>query len=318
MSVTSTDIWVSAGSLSAPFYRFYTDSSGTTELTNLILDPSNSYTFRRLNAATTHPFYLKASLNSTGSTSNFSLSGDGNTSVGITGNQSLTLSFSDPNQAPASVVTYCTAHPSMQSTWSINQAIGPEPTPEPTPEPEPTEEVSDDQVQSIDDITTPDEVSVFELKEPIAIGGQEIETLIVGTNKKDKIIGTSDGEIIAGQEGKDVLKGMGGPDGFLLNTPNWFGNNQSDIIKDFDHQQGDSILVDKDVFGLGKKIKLKVVNGKKASNKASKSNKIFVYDEKKGLLYFNENGRDKGWGDGGLFAKLQGAPELGASDFTIV
>mgnify|MGYP006220066029 FL=1 len=49
-----------------------------------------------------------------------------------------------------------------------------------------------------------------------------------------------------------------------------------------------------------------------------KSNKDIVFDEKKGLLYFNENGKQKGWGDGGLFAKLQGAPELGADDFTIV
>ena len=44
----------------------------------------------------------------------------------------------------------------------------------------------------------------------------------------------------------------------------------------------------------------------------------FVCDEKKDLLYFNENGKQKGWGDGGLFAILQGAPELGDDDFTIV
>ena len=43
-----------------------------------------------------------------------------------------------------------------------------------------------------------------------------------------------------------------------------------------------------------------------------------IYDEKKVILYFNENGKEKGWGDGGLFVKLQGAPELGAEDFTIV
>ena len=52
--------------------------------------------------------------------------------------------------------------------------------------------------------------------------------------------------------------------------------------------------------------------------KASKTNNPFVYDEKKGFLYFNENGKEKGWGDGGLFVKLQGAPELAQSDFTIV
>ena len=34
------------------------------------------------------------------------------------------------------------------------------------------------------------------------------------------------------------------------------------------------------------------------------------------LLY--ENVKEQGWVDGGLFAKLQGAPELGADDFTIV
>ena len=52
--------------------------------------------------------------------------------------------------------------------------------------------------------------------------------------------------------------------------------------------------------------------------KAFASNKEFVYDEKKGFLYCNENGKEKGWGDGGLFVKLKGAPELGTMDFTII
>ena len=83
--------------------------------------------------------------------------------------------------------------------------------------------------------------------------------------------------------------------------------------------EGDSVLVDKEVFDLGGKVKFKSVTGKKATKKASKSNKEFVYDDNKGLLYFNENGKAKGWGDsGGLFTKLIGAPELRASDFTIV
>ena len=43
-----------------------------------------------------------------------------------------------------------------------------------------------------------------------------------------------------------------------------------------------------------------------------------MYDGKKGFLYFNENGKEKGWGDGGLFVKLQDAPELGVSDFTFL
>ncbi|WP_188021169.1 hypothetical protein [Synechococcus sp. RS9907] len=70
---------------------------------------------------------------------------------------------------------------------------------------------------------------------------------------------------------------------------------------------------------MAKKLKIKKVVGNNAAFKrVSKSNKDIVFDEKKGFLYFNENGKQKGWGDGGLFARLQGAPELGADDFTIV
>ena len=117
--------------------------------------------------------------------------------------------------------------------------------------------------------------------------------------------------------GKDVLKGGKGADGFLFQESTGFGSKQADIIKDFYPKGGDLILVDQDVFGLGKQIKLKSYGSKNKVKKAAKSKNDFVYDDKKGLLYFNENGKQKGWGDGGLFAKLQGAPELGVDDFTI-
>ena len=135
---------------------------------------------------------------------------------------------------------------------------------------------------------------------------------------KDRITGSSDGEILAGGEGKDVLKGGEGADGFLFQDPEGFGKKEADKVKDFDPEEGDSVLVDKDIFDLGKKVKLKVVTGKKASKNASNSKEDFIYDDNKGLLYFNENGKEDGWGDGGLFVKLKGAPELAASDFTIV
>ena len=37
----------------------------------------------------------------------------------------------------------------------------------------------------------------------------------------------------------------------------------------------------------------------------------FLYDRKQGVLYFNENGAEKGFGDGGIIAILKGAPNLG-------
>ena len=119
-------------------------------------------------------------------------------------------------------------------------------------------------------------------------------------------------------KGKDVLKGGLGADGFLFNQTNGFGNNHRDKIKDFNSQEGDSIVLGKDVFNIGEAITIKTVSKGKKAKKASKKDVNFVYYEKKGLLYFNEDGIQMGWGDGGLFAKLQGSPELGADDFTIV
>ena len=40
----------------------------------------------------------------------------------------------------------------------------------------------------------------------------------------------------------------------------------------------------------------------------------FHYDQKQGGLYFNENGSDKGFGNGGLIAILKGAPDLTAKN----
>ena len=175
-----------------------------------------------------------------------------------------------------------------------------------------------EQIKSIYNITTQDEITTLELAEPLFFGSQEIESLIIETNEKDKITGTSTSEVLAGQEGKDVLKGGDDADGFFFNAPNGFGKKETDKIKDFDPDEGDSVLVGKDAFDLGKNIKLQVVTGKKLSKKAATSTKDFIYDDRKGFLYYNENGKEEGWGDGGLFAKLQGAPELDTSDFTIV
>ena len=71
-------IYVSEGEESTtPYYRFYTDSAGTTEITTLELNIASSYIFKRANDATSHPFYIQPSTAIT-------LSGDGTTGLGIT------------------------------------------------------------------------------------------------------------------------------------------------------------------------------------------------------------------------------------------
>ena len=141
----------------------------------------------------------------------------------------------------------------------------------------------------------------------------------IEVEKQDQITGVStDNAPAGGGTDIDAITGGGGADKFLFYNVGIFGKESATKLTDFDPYENDSILLDKASFNLGKKIKLKSVTGKKALKKASRSKKNFVYNEKKGFLYFNENGKENGWGDGGLLAVLEGKPELGASDFTIV
>lgn len=175
------------------------------------------------------------------------------------------------------------------------------------------------EIESISEITTQNAVISAELAKPIRVNNKKIRKMIIGSENKDEITGDYYDEILAGREGKDILAGKSGSDGFLFDTSNSMGKKHVDVIRDFDSGEGDSILLSKAIFDVGNKVTLKSMMGKKAAKKAARGNEEFIYDNKKGLLYFNENGKEDGWGDGGgLFAKLIGAPELGASDFTIV
>ena len=61
-----------------------------------------------------------------------------------------------------------------------------------------------------------------------------------------------------------------------------------------------------------------IASTKKELKQLMKSNADVVYDERKGKLYFNDNGAKKGWGekkDGGLVAKFKGKPEISSDYF---
>ena len=95
MTVQNIDLWVSDGSFEAPYYRFYTDSGGSQELSDLSLNTSKSYTFRRLNEATSHPFYLSDTGHNKNSSDALLITGYGSPSQGITGDESFKISFGD-------------------------------------------------------------------------------------------------------------------------------------------------------------------------------------------------------------------------------
>ena len=132
-----------------------------------------------------------------------------------------------------------------------------------------------------------------------------------GLGGKDVLHGGGGDDILIGGTGKNILYGGNGADKFLFDDPQGFGNKNRDSIQDFNHDEGDSLAFDKDVFGLGKLKKVDFASNYKKIWMAAKSNDNFVYNDNNGLLYFNENGDEKGWGRGGLFVKLQGTPEFG-------
>ena len=114
-----THVYVSGGSMSDPYYQFYTDSEGTTEISEL--DISHTYTFHRLNGATSHPFYVSDVGYEEESSDKITLSGDGSSDSGITGSQSFTLSFDESFTLDDTLSFYCTVHSSMYSHFSLTE-----------------------------------------------------------------------------------------------------------------------------------------------------------------------------------------------------
>lgn len=185
----------------------------------------------------------------------------------------------------------------------------------------PDEDVIDDDLVKklkslwrLSDTKTRKNIITYELLES-GYFSRDCEYVIVGTQKKDKITGTSKHEILSGRDGKDTLKGNRGADGFVFEKPLEFGKKKADEILDFNQSEGDWILLDSEIYFLDW-YEIKNVESKKAANKAADGGDLIIYNEKKGHLYYNENGDTEGWGDGGLFAKFKGAPQLTVDDFS--
>ena len=82
--------------------------------------------------------------------------------------------------------------------------------------------------------------------------------------------------------------------------------------------QGDEIeiLLDAD---LGEDATFSVAATKKDLKQLKKTDADIVYDERKGKLFLNGNGAEKGWASkaiGGLIAKVKGKPQISADDIT--
>ena len=116
-----THVYVSGGSMSEPHYRFYTDSEGTTEISEL--DITHTYTFHRLNGATSHPFYIRDSGYEQESSAKITLTGDGSSNSGISGSETFTITFEDGFTVDDTLSYYCTVHSNMIGEFALTETV---------------------------------------------------------------------------------------------------------------------------------------------------------------------------------------------------
>ncbi|MHC0065416.1 beta strand repeat-containing protein [Nostoc sp. UIC 10890] len=156
------------------------------------------------------------------------------------------------------------------------------------------------------------------------INGNSGDDLLRGGSGDDILIGGEGNDTLVGGRGNDILIGGVGADFFLYNS-NAVG---IDAIADFNSSEGDKIVLDKTTFSafpLRVAVGIASASGTGFSNtndfqitsSAAASTAKIVYDSVSGQLFYNQNGSAPGFGSGGLFATLTGAPTLTASDFML-
>ncbi|MCC5618008.1 hypothetical protein LC605_23565 [Nostoc sp. CHAB 5836] len=153
------------------------------------------------------------------------------------------------------------------------------------------------------------------------IGGVGNDSLIGGAGA-DVLRGSAGNDILIGGAGNDTLAGGAGADRFVFNTNATFARNDIgvDVISDFNGSQGDKIVLDKTTFGA-----IASTPGTGFSNRSdfqvtrsgATSTAKIVYNAASGELFYNQNGSASGFGSGGLFITLTGAPTLAATDFVV-
>ena len=95
-----------------------------------------------------------------------------------------------------------------------------------------------------------------------------------------------------------------------IHIPTEFNKKSADKITNFDPSTG-ILEIDTDSFDIeGSFTFASGKNKKTVKKKLAKLDIDFLYDEQKGGLYFNENGSNKGFGEGGIIVILKGAPDL--------
>ncbi|MEH2251107.1 calcium-binding protein [Nostoc sp.] len=154
------------------------------------------------------------------------------------------------------------------------------------------------------------------------INGQGGDEIIDAKSGNDLLRGGAGNDTLIGGAGNDILTGGAGADSFLYNTDALFVSDAVgiDTITDFKSSQTDKIVLDKTTFSAITSAVATAFSNKsdfKITSNVGTSSAVIVYDAVSGQLFYNQNGSAAGFGRGGLFATLVGAPTLTASDFVL-
>ena len=119
----STDVFVGDGSMTSPFYQFFTDSAGTNAMTEI--DITKNYKFQRLNNPSTHPFYISDSGYATEASAELLIAGDGSITEGISNDESFTVFFRNGFTVEDTLSYFCTVHSSMFADFTLTSSAVP-------------------------------------------------------------------------------------------------------------------------------------------------------------------------------------------------
>ena len=100
-----------------------------------------------------------------------------------------------------------------------------------------------------------------------------------------------------------------GFDGLSLDIPEKFNRLEVDIFTNF-NPSVDKLQINSDLFGIDGDASFASGRSKRQVKKLARQDFDFLYNDKKGGIYFNENGAENGFGEGGIVAILKGGPTL--------
>jgi serralysin len=140
---------------------------------------------------------------------------------------------------------------------------------------------------------------------------------LFGNEDRDALIGNDGNDALNGGAGDDILSGGAGNDRFIFGDNVPFASLGVDRINDFTPGE--------DLIGLSKATftnleeDLAGAFGMVADDAAAESSaSSIVYNTSNGKLFYNTNGAEVGFGDGGQFASLFDQPAVSANDFVLV